>query len=148
MWWSPDCNPLSFLVLFSACAHLRVDVDMTRQRASACAAKPSSICWAVQANWDAYAAEEVQELPHGHLVPYPIAVEPDGFVTTLPGHRNFPDTKGSILGAVMKVRAQECLKPKCLLTLVVWVRIIPDHAAYLWFVCRCQSSCGTLLGTT
>ena len=51
-------------------------------------------------------AEEVQELPHGHLVPYPVAVEPDGFVTTLPGHRNFPDTKGSILGAVMKVRAQ------------------------------------------
>ena len=59
---------------------------------------------AVQANWEAYVAEEVQELPHGHLVPYPVAVEPDGFVTTLPGHRNFPDTKGSILGAVMKVK--------------------------------------------
>ena len=56
-----------------------------------------------QANWEAYIAEEVQELPHGHLVPYPIAVEPEGFVTTLPGHRNFPDTKGSILGATMKV---------------------------------------------
>ena len=62
-----------------------------------------------QANWEAYVADEVQELPHGHLVPYPIAVEPDGFVTTLPSHRNFPDTKGSILGATMKVTC--CFQP-------------------------------------
>ena len=63
----------------------------------------------VQANWEAYTAEEVQELPHGHLIPYPIAVEPDGFVTTLPGFRNFPDSKGSVLGAIMKVRAPTSL---------------------------------------
>lgn len=71
----------------------------------------------VQANWDAYVAEEVQELPYGHLVPYPIAVEPDGFVTTLPGFRNFPDTKGAVLGAVMKVRAPH--RPCCVRMKVV-----------------------------
>ncbi len=75
-----------------------------------------------QANWEAYIAEEVQELPHGHLVPYPIAVEPEGFVTTLPGHRTFPDTKGSILGATMKV----IRRPK------------PDHAIIVWME---RSSC-------
>ena len=54
-----------------------------------------------QANWEAYTADEVQELPHGHLVPYPIEIGPDGVMNSLLGHRNFPDTQGHVLGKKM-----------------------------------------------
>ena len=43
------------------------------------------------------------DLPHGHLVPYPIEVHGDGTVTTPPGFSTFPDTRAPVLGAVWKL---------------------------------------------
>lgn len=50
-----------------------------------------------QANWEQYVAEEVTDM-RGHLMPYPINVNQDGTVGSIPGHETFPDVGGSILG--------------------------------------------------
>ena len=47
-------------------------------------------------NWQIYAAEEYKEM---HLMQYPIQVNKDGKVTTLPGHECFPDVSGKVLGS-------------------------------------------------
>ena len=52
----------------------------------------------LQANWEAYTGEEVRELPHGHLVAYPVDISPDGHLHTTPGHLCFPDTHAPVLG--------------------------------------------------
>ncbi|ERM96252.1 hypothetical protein AMTRI_Chr09g34740 [Amborella trichopoda] len=49
-------------------------------------------------NWGKYTAEEFVEL-RGHLLKYPIKVEADGKIGPLPGHENFPDVGGRVLGA-------------------------------------------------
>ncbi|XP_043714524.1 phospholipase D delta-like [Telopea speciosissima] len=48
-------------------------------------------------NWETYVAEEVKPL-RGHLLKYPISVDANGKVGPLPGHENFPDVGGKILG--------------------------------------------------
>lgn len=45
----------------------------------------------------------MQELPHGHLVPYPVSIAQDGTISPLSGHVCFPDTKAAVLGKTMKV---------------------------------------------
>ena len=49
-------------------------------------------------NWEAYVAEEVVALPHGHLLSYPLQVTREGDVGTRPGWPRFPDTVGAVLG--------------------------------------------------
>ncbi|XP_010266912.1 PREDICTED: phospholipase D delta [Nelumbo nucifera] len=49
-------------------------------------------------NWKKFTAEEVTPLC-GHLLKYPILVEADGKVSPLPGHENFPDVGGKVLGS-------------------------------------------------
>ncbi|KAK8916052.1 Phospholipase D delta [Platanthera zijinensis] len=48
-------------------------------------------------NWKTYVAPEVKEMK-GHLMRYPIRVEKDGTIGSLPGFENFPDVGGKILG--------------------------------------------------
>ena len=47
--------------------------------------------------------QQVVDLPHGHLVPYPIEVKGDGTVTTPRGGGTFPDTRAPVLGGVWKL---------------------------------------------
>lgn len=49
-------------------------------------------------NWDRYTWDEFTEL-QGHLLKYPVEVDADGNVNPLPGHENFPDVGGRVLGA-------------------------------------------------
>ncbi|KAG6495203.1 hypothetical protein ZIOFF_042996 [Zingiber officinale] len=51
-----------------------------------------------QENWNSYAAPEIKRMK-GHLLQYPLVVEPDGRVGPLPGCESFPDVGGKILGA-------------------------------------------------
>jgi phospholipase D1/2 len=51
-----------------------------------------------QANWEQYVAEEVTDMK-GHLLPYPITVNLNGCIESLPGYQTFPDMGGSILGS-------------------------------------------------
>ncbi|GBG88991.1 hypothetical protein CBR_g48601 [Chara braunii] len=55
---------------------------------------------AASVNWDDYMAPNITNL-RGHLCPYPIRVEMDGSVRTLPGVETFPDVGGKVLGEVM-----------------------------------------------
>jgi len=48
-------------------------------------------------NWTRYTAEQIIPL-NGHLLKYPIKVEADGEIGPLPGHENFPDVGGKVLG--------------------------------------------------
>ncbi|KAL1569779.1 phospholipase D [Salvia divinorum] len=49
-------------------------------------------------NWKRYTCDEFKEL-QGHLLKYPVEVDADGNVNPLPGHENFPDVGGRVLGA-------------------------------------------------
>ncbi|GAA0153939.1 phospholipase [Lithospermum erythrorhizon] len=49
-------------------------------------------------NWKRYADDEFKTL-QGHLLKYPLLVDADGQVGSLPGYENFPDVGGSIIGA-------------------------------------------------
>ncbi|KAI7727030.1 LOW QUALITY PROTEIN: hypothetical protein M8C21_019873, partial [Ambrosia artemisiifolia] len=51
-----------------------------------------------EANWRQFAADEVSEM-RGHLLKYPVEVDPKGKVSSLPGHENFPDVGGQIIGS-------------------------------------------------
>ncbi|KAK9285849.1 hypothetical protein L1049_025050 [Liquidambar formosana] len=48
-------------------------------------------------NWERYTAANFTSL-QGHLLKYPIEVDPNGKVGPRPGHDNFPDVGGKILG--------------------------------------------------
>ncbi|XP_058090856.1 phospholipase D delta-like isoform X1 [Magnolia sinica] len=48
-------------------------------------------------NWERYVSVEETTL-QGHLLKYPIKVEADGKVGSLPGYENFPDVDGKVLG--------------------------------------------------
>ncbi|KAK0588688.1 hypothetical protein LWI29_004192 [Acer saccharum] len=50
-------------------------------------------------NWEAYVSEEDHKKMRGHLMRYPVQVNKNGKVSTLAGHRTFPDVGGNILGA-------------------------------------------------
>lgn len=49
-------------------------------------------------NWKRFAADEFTTL-QGHLLKYPVLVDGDGKVNSLPGHENFPDVGGKIIGS-------------------------------------------------
>lgn len=49
-------------------------------------------------NWKKYIAEEASDMK-GHLMPYPIKVDPLGKIVPLPGHETFPDVGGQIVGS-------------------------------------------------
>lgn len=48
-------------------------------------------------NWTRYTAKEIVPLK-GHLLKYPIKIEADGTVNSLPGYELFPDVGGKVLG--------------------------------------------------
>ncbi|KAI7747891.1 hypothetical protein M8C21_002484, partial [Ambrosia artemisiifolia] len=56
-----------------------------------------------EANWRQFAADEVSEM-RGHLLKYPVEVDPKGKVSSLPGHENFPDVGGLIVGSFTAVQ--------------------------------------------
>ncbi|KAK9948422.1 hypothetical protein M0R45_003997 [Rubus argutus] len=49
-------------------------------------------------DWRRFTSPEFIKLP-GHLLMYPVSVDADGKVGPLPGHENFPDVGGKVLGA-------------------------------------------------
>ncbi|KAE8010687.1 hypothetical protein FH972_007033 [Carpinus fangiana] len=49
-------------------------------------------------NWKKYTDENFSPL-QGHLLKYPIKVDADGTVSSLPGYENFPDIGGRVIGA-------------------------------------------------
>ncbi|KAM7514029.1 hypothetical protein LguiA_003612 [Lonicera macranthoides] len=49
-------------------------------------------------NWKRFTADEYIPL-QGHLLKYPVQVNSNGKVRPLPGHENFPDVGGKVLGA-------------------------------------------------
>lgn len=49
-------------------------------------------------NWERFASEEMTTL-QGHLLRYPVKVEPDGKIVPLPDQECFPDVGGKICGA-------------------------------------------------
>jgi len=49
-------------------------------------------------NWQRFTAEEMRTL-QGHLLKYPVKVEADGKIGSLPDQECFPDVGGKILGA-------------------------------------------------
>lgn len=49
-------------------------------------------------NWQTYVGPENKEMK-GHLMKYPIHVERNGRVRSLPGYEIFPDVGGKVLGA-------------------------------------------------
>ncbi|GAY43366.1 hypothetical protein CUMW_073940 [Citrus unshiu] len=54
-------------------------------------------------NWKQYAADEVTQLK-GHLLKYPVDVDPTGKVNALPGCAQFPDVGGNILGSFIAIQ--------------------------------------------
>ena len=48
-------------------------------------------------NWTCYAAKKFFDVP-GHLLAYPVRIDPDGAVKQLPGTKYFPDSSARILG--------------------------------------------------
>ncbi|EPS66999.1 hypothetical protein M569_07777, partial [Genlisea aurea] len=50
-------------------------------------------------NWRRYAENEYKGPLQGHILKYPVKVNDDGNVTSLPGHECFPDVGGRVLGA-------------------------------------------------
>ncbi|KAK4481377.1 hypothetical protein RD792_012265 [Penstemon davidsonii] len=49
-------------------------------------------------NWKRFTVEQLTPL-QGHILKYPVKVDADGKVKSLPGHENFPDVGGKVLGA-------------------------------------------------
>lgn len=56
-------------------------------------------------NWDVYVGPNIQALPHGHLLPYPLEVAINGVVRPLRNYSRFPDTKGSTTGKKIRLPA-------------------------------------------
>ncbi|KAJ9540895.1 hypothetical protein OSB04_027401 [Centaurea solstitialis] len=48
-------------------------------------------------NWTRYTSDRFQTL-QGHLLRYPLQVDPNGNVSSLPGYENFPDLGGKVIG--------------------------------------------------
>ncbi|KAL8134788.1 phospholipase D delta [Apium graveolens] len=49
-------------------------------------------------NWKRYTTENFTPL-QGHILKYPLQIDVDGKVGSLPGHENFPDVGGKVIGA-------------------------------------------------
>ncbi|KAJ4833057.1 hypothetical protein Tsubulata_001028 [Turnera subulata] len=52
-----------------------------------------------RSNWKAFVDEKNDKKMGGHLMQYPISVDKEGKVTSLPDHETFPDVGGKVLGA-------------------------------------------------
>ncbi|KAF5771476.1 putative phospholipase D [Helianthus annuus] len=50
-------------------------------------------------NWEKFTNDDDYTPLQGHLLKYPIKVESDGKVSSLPGHEHFPDVGGKVLGS-------------------------------------------------
>eukprot|EP00250_Pteridium_aquilinum_P005314 c15429_g1_i1 orf=299-2836(-) len=76
--------------------HLSVDEDcFERPWSLDCVKKVQSLA---RENWRQYAAEEVTDM-RGHLLLYPVEIEPSGNVVALKDCETFPDVGGKILGS-------------------------------------------------
>lgn len=49
-------------------------------------------------NWNRFVADEFTTL-QGHLLKYPLDIDADGRVNSLPGYECFPDVGGKVMGA-------------------------------------------------
>jgi len=56
-----------------------------------------------QKNWDHFFSSHVTKMK-GHLLKYPVSVDPDGKVNPLPGCATFPDLGGNICGSFMNIQ--------------------------------------------
>ncbi|KAJ0039631.1 hypothetical protein Pint_28743 [Pistacia integerrima] len=54
-------------------------------------------------NWDRFTTTENFTPLQGHLLKYPLKVETDGTVSPLPGHEEFPDTGGTVIGRSSRI---------------------------------------------
>nr|KYP76923.1 Phospholipase D beta 1 [Cajanus cajan] len=54
-------------------------------------------------NWKQFAANDVTEM-RGHLLKYPVEVDRKGKVRSLPGHEEFPDVGGKIVGSFIAIQ--------------------------------------------
>ncbi|KAL9303864.1 hypothetical protein ACSQ67_021127 [Phaseolus vulgaris] len=54
-------------------------------------------------NWKQYSASDVTEM-RGHLLKYPVEVDEKGNVRSLPGHEEFPDVGGKIIGSFLAIQ--------------------------------------------
>ena len=54
-------------------------------------------------NWKQFAADDVTEM-RAHLLKYPVEVDRKGKVKPLPGHENFPDVGGNIVGSFIAIQ--------------------------------------------
>ncbi|KAL2337392.1 hypothetical protein Fmac_011838 [Flemingia macrophylla] len=54
-------------------------------------------------NWKQFAANDVSEM-RGHLLKYPVEVDRRGKVRSLPGHEEFPDVGGKIVGSFIAIQ--------------------------------------------
>ncbi|KAF8379386.1 hypothetical protein HHK36_028820 [Tetracentron sinense] len=54
-------------------------------------------------NWKQFAADEVTEM-RGHLLKYPVEVDPNGNVKSLSGCETFPDVGGNIVGTFVAIQ--------------------------------------------
>ncbi|XP_010272588.1 PREDICTED: phospholipase D gamma 1-like [Nelumbo nucifera] len=54
-------------------------------------------------NWRQFVAEDISEMK-GHLLKYPVEVDPKGKVKPLPGCETFPDVGGSIVGTFLAIQ--------------------------------------------
>ncbi|KAI4354955.1 hypothetical protein L6164_003775 [Bauhinia variegata] len=54
-------------------------------------------------NWKQFAADEITEMK-GHLLKYPVDVDRKGKVRPLPGHEEFPDVGGKIVGSFLAIQ--------------------------------------------
>ncbi|XP_022964032.1 phospholipase D gamma 1-like isoform X1 [Cucurbita moschata] len=55
-----------------------------------------------ESSWKQFAGEDVTEM-RGHLLKYPVEVDRRGRVRSLPGHENFPDVGGKIVGSFLGI---------------------------------------------
>ncbi|XP_057454489.1 phospholipase D gamma 1-like [Lotus japonicus] len=54
-------------------------------------------------NWEQFSANDVTEMT-GHLLKYPVEVDRKGKVRPLPGHEEFPDVGGKIVGSFIAIQ--------------------------------------------
>ncbi|KAK7294978.1 hypothetical protein RJT34_17879 [Clitoria ternatea] len=54
-------------------------------------------------NWKLFSEDEVREM-RGHLLKYPVEVDRKGKVRPLPGHEDFPDVGGKIVGSFLAMK--------------------------------------------
>ena len=54
-------------------------------------------------NWKQFSASEISEM-RGHLLKYPVEIDRKGKVKPLPGHEEFPDVGGKIVGSFRAIQ--------------------------------------------